>query len=120
MVLLMSPVFAREQPEAAQRFVTAYLRGQRDYYRAFVQNQGDKDEIFQYLRQYTPVADPHLLPRMTTHVVAPNGLMDPRTLNELQDAFVRYGTQQQKVDLNRVTDSSYAERAVQRLGQFAP
>jgi len=39
-VLLMSPVFAREQPNAAQRFVTAYLRGQRNYYRAFVQDQG--------------------------------------------------------------------------------
>ncbi|HZR99987.1 MAG TPA: ABC transporter substrate-binding protein [Chloroflexota bacterium] len=120
MVLLMSPVFAREQPEAAQRFVTAYLRGQRDYYRAFVQDQGGKEEIFQYLQQYTPVADPHLLPRMTTHIVDPNGVMDPRTLNELQDAFVRYGTQQQKVDLGRVIDGAYAERAVQRLGRAAP
>jgi NitT/TauT family transport system substrate-binding protein len=120
MVLLMSPVFAGEQPEAARRFVTAYLRGQRDYYRAFVQNQGDRDQIFQYLQEYTPIADPRLLPRMTTHVVEPNGVMDPHTLNELQDAFVRYGTQQQKVDLGRVIDSSYAEGAVQRLGPMAP
>jgi hypothetical protein len=57
---------------------------------------------------------------MTTHVVDPNGAMDPRTLKELQDAFVRYGTQQQQVDLGRVIDGSYAEQAVQCLGQMAP
>ncbi|HEY7061200.1 MAG TPA: hypothetical protein VII06_06960 [Chloroflexota bacterium] len=73
-----------------------------------------------YSQHYTPVTDPHLLPRMTTHVVDPNGAMDPRTLKELQDAFVRYGTQQQQVDLGRVIDGSYAEQAVQCLGQMAP
>ena len=53
-------------------------------------------------------------------MVDPNGAMGPRTLNELRDAFVRYGTQQHKGDLGRVIEGSYAEQAVQRPGQMAP
>src|SRR5262249_45764081 len=35
-VMVLSPQFAAERPEAARRYMTAYLRGTRDYYRAFV------------------------------------------------------------------------------------
>ena len=35
-VMVISPQFAAEQPEAARRYLTAYLRAVRDYYHAFV------------------------------------------------------------------------------------
>lgn len=117
MTLIMSPVFARDQSEGARRFVTAYLRGQRDYYRAVMKDEGGKDELYQILSQYTPIHDLSLFPRMATHDVNPNGELDPRTIEEQQDYYVRFGTQQQKLDLGRVLDSSYSQYAVDRLGR---
>jgi NitT/TauT family transport system substrate-binding protein len=117
MTMIVSPIFARDQPEGARGFVTAYLRGQRDYYRAIMKDEGGKDELFQILSQYTPIHDLSLFPRMATHDVDPNGVLDPHTVDEQQDYYVRYGTQQQKLDLGRVLDPSYSQYAVERLGR---
>lgn len=119
MVLFMSPTIT-QNPDLGRRFVTAYLRGQRDYYRAFVQNAGGKEEMTQIILQYTPIREARLIERMATHRVDPNGEMDPRTLYELQDYFLRFGSQQQRIDLGRVIDSSYSDYAVSRLGRVAP
>jgi NitT/TauT family transport system substrate-binding protein len=119
MVMFMSPVAARE-PDLGQRFVTAYLRGQRDYYRALLQNAGGREQMIETLLQYTPLRDPALVERAATHRVEPNGEMPPGSLDELQGYFLRYGSQQQRVDLAQVIDPSYAEQAVSRLGRVAP
>jgi NitT/TauT family transport system substrate-binding protein len=118
MTLIMSPVFARDQAEGARRFVTAYLRGQRDYYRAVMKDEGGKDELWQILSQYTPIHDLSLFPRMATHDVDPNGELDPRTIEEQQDYYTRFGTQQRKLDVSRVLDASYSQYAVERLGRI--
>src|SRR5579875_2092971 len=119
-VQLLSPVFAERQPEAARRYVTAWLRGQRDFHHTFVKDAGGREEFYQILQQYTPVKDTRLYPRMTTHLIDVNCEMDPTTLNELQDYYLRYGTLLQRVDLNRVIDRSYCQYAVERLGRIAP
>ncbi|HLH22250.1 MAG TPA: ABC transporter substrate-binding protein [Chloroflexota bacterium] len=119
-VQLLSPVFAERQPEAARRYVTAWLRGQRDFYHTFVKNEGGREEFYQVLQQYTPIKDARLYPRMTTHLIDVNSEMDPTTLNELQDYYLRYGTQLQRVDLSKVIDRSYGQYAVERLGRITP
>ncbi len=119
-VLALSPVFEQQQPEAVRRFVTAWLRGQREYYRAYIKNEVDKTEYNHILSEYTPIHDDALLIRMASSTVEVNDRMDPRTIDELQDYYVRYGTQQQKIDLSRVLDTSYGDYAVQRLGPMAP
>ena len=117
MVLFMSPA---TDPEVGRRFVTAYLRGQRDYYRAIQANEGGRERMIEILLQYTPIREAALLEQMAVHLVEPNGEMDPRTLNELQEYFLRFGSQQQRVDLNRVIDRSYTDYALSRLGRLAP
>jgi NitT/TauT family transport system substrate-binding protein len=120
MNLVMSPVFAQQQPEAARRILVAYLRGQRDYYRTWVKNEGGREEFDQILIKHTPIKEPRLFTRMATHDVDVNGAMDPTVMNEMQDYFVKYGTLPQKVDLSKVIDGSYAEYAVSRIGRLAP
>jgi NitT/TauT family transport system substrate-binding protein len=120
MNLMLSPVFAQQQPEAARRFLVAYLRGQRDYYRTFVKHEGGREEFDQILMRHTPIKEPHLFTRMATHDVDPNGVLDPTVLDQMQDYFVKYSTQPRKVDLSRVLDGSYAEYAVARLGRLSP
>ncbi len=118
MVVMLSPVFARDQADAARRFVTAHLRGQRDYYRAFLKDEGSREEIIHILTKYTQVKDPRLYANMGWHGVDPNGELNTRVLEDMQDYFVRIGTQQQKVDLNKVIDRSYLNYALERIGRI--
>jgi NitT/TauT family transport system substrate-binding protein len=120
LVLLASPRFTQEQPEAAARFVKAWLRGQRDYYRAVIQQEGGAEEIYQILSQHTTIKDPTLFPRIGYHGADPNGDIHPGALDEYQDAFLRYGTQQRRVDFDRLIDRTYLDRAVQELGRIEP
>jgi NitT/TauT family transport system substrate-binding protein len=120
LVMAMSPVFAHQEPEAARRFLVAFLRGARDYHRTFMKNEGGRPEFDAILSKYTPIKDAAMFTRMATHDIEPNGVMDATVMNEVQDYFIKYGTQQQKVDLSKVIDSSYADYAVSRLGRVNP
>jgi NitT/TauT family transport system substrate-binding protein len=57
--LLMSPQFGKDHPDAAQRFVTAYVRGARAYYADWMK-KGDCPSIVQSFVAHTTVKDPAL------------------------------------------------------------
>jgi hypothetical protein len=115
--VVLSPVFAREQPEAVRRFAVAHLRAQRDYWHAFVKDEGGKDEIIQVFTKHTIIKDPALYTRMSMHGVDPNGLIDQQIINDVQDYYLRAGTQREKIDASRLIDRSYVEYALERLGR---
>jgi NitT/TauT family transport system substrate-binding protein len=119
-VLMVADRFAQENPEAARRFVTAHLRAQRDYYRAFVQGQDPalRAEIVRILVEHTNVKDPALYDRMALHAVDPNGAVDPAIVTEVQDWFVGKGVVPVKVDPQRIVDQQYLDYALQRLGRI--
>jgi len=117
--MTVSPGFAQSQPEAAKRFVVAWLRGQRDAWHAFVKKDVPPDGMFQILMNHTPVKDTALLTRMATFTVDPNGEMDLKELQFEADSFLKYGTLKQKVDASKMVDPSYAKAAVERLGSIS-
>ena len=61
--------------------------------------------------------DPALIARPTRTALTPNAAIDPRAVEELQEYFLRLGTQQQRVPVERVTDTSYLQYAPARLGR---
>jgi NitT/TauT family transport system substrate-binding protein len=117
-ILVISPRFAQENPEAARRFVTAYLRGQRDYYRGFQLRQDEalRQQIVQIAVAETPVKEAALYDRMGFHAVEPNGYVDARVVAEMQDWFASKGFIPEPVDVEKIVDRQYLEYAVQRLG----
>ena len=119
-VIMMSPQFAKDNPEAANRFMVAFLRGQRDYFRAFVGNvnQGGRDEIINILTKYTAVTDPKVYANLGMSGADPNGELDDKVLGEMQDYFIANGTQKEKADLSKIIDHTYAQAAVRRLGRM--
>lgn len=119
-VVVISPVFAKEQPEAARRVMYAFLKGQREYLAAFIANTnpGARDEIIQILTRYTALKDPALYAAMGMSGGDPNGAVDLAVLAEMQDYFVKVGTLTQALDVTQVVDPSYAEYAAQRLGKL--
>ncbi|HZS01921.1 MAG TPA: ABC transporter substrate-binding protein [Chloroflexota bacterium] len=117
-VLYASEAFIQENPEAVRRFVTAHLRGQRDYYRAFVQNEADRSEIIQWMIKYTPVKDPAMYDKMRFHGVEPNGYLDPRPIDRYQDFCIEKGILPARVDTAKLIDPQFIEYAVNRLGRW--
>lgn len=119
-VIMMSPQFGKDQPEAANRFMVGFLRGQRDYYRAFVGNvnPGGRDEIINILTKYTAVKDPKVYANLGMSGADPNGDLDDKVLAEMQDYFLANGTQKERADISKIVDHSYAQYAVQRLGKI--
>jgi len=121
--LLVGPRFAQEQREAANRFMVAYIRGQRDFYRAFVDKSdvAGQEPILGFLREYTPfkdVKDTPMLLRAAGNTVDPNNDLLPEVWREAQDFFVKRGSVPTPVDVNQLLDPSYTDYALSRLGRF--
>jgi NitT/TauT family transport system substrate-binding protein len=119
MIILLSPVFERQQPEAVRRFAVAYLRGARDYIEA-MKTDGGREPIIPVMTKYTGLKDPALYARISWPTLDPNGTLDPQVIDTMQDYFVKAGSQQEKQDVNRVVDPAYTRYAADRLGRVAP
>jgi len=109
--LIMSPQFGQEQPEAAQRFVIAFLRGARDY------AAGDRAAILDSLARHAPLRDPRLYPEIGLPSIDPTGEVDPTpSWSAFQDFYLRRGIQDARVDLSEYVDFSLIQAAIRDLG----
>ena len=116
--LTMSPEFAREHPEAAQRFLNAYVRGARAYYFDWMLKQGDSASIVQSFVKHTTIKDPTLYDKIGLPSVDPNVSTDPTpSWNVFQDFFVRQGLQERKIDLSQYVDFTLLNRSLETLGK---
>ncbi|MBV9119088.1 MAG: ABC transporter substrate-binding protein [Chloroflexi bacterium] len=119
--VLMSPVFIKDHPDAAQRYMTGFLRGVREYYQAFSGNGSNRAEIVQILTKTTVVKDPKLYDQMVANngmaLVDPNLTMDQTLTSQMQDYYLQQGTQKDRVDLGQLFDNSFATFAVNQLGK---
>jgi NitT/TauT family transport system substrate-binding protein len=115
--LIGAPAFVQEQPEAAQRFVIAYLRGLREYYHAFNKNDTDKEPVIQSYINHTPFKDPGMYHEMGLPSVEPNGNFDPTpSWTEWQDYFLATGLVPRKIDIGKYVDFTLVNMAVAKLG----
>ncbi len=116
-----SDPFAREQADAARRFMLAYLRAVRYYNDAFVGgDQAKRREVINILTRYTPVTDPALYERMALPGLHPDGALNVASIANDQEIWIQLGLLQTRLDLSQVIDPSFAEAAVQVLGPYRP
>jgi len=115
--MLYSADFARNQTEAARRWMVAYLRGVRDYADAFVKGQG-RDEVIDILIRNTSVKDPAIYRQMTPPYINPNGRVNAAKLAEAQDWFAAHGYVPQKADMAALIDMQFVDYALQTLGEY--
>jgi len=117
--LIISPVFAQSQPEAARRFVTAQMRGQREFWHAFIRKDtpAAQDEIIDVLTKYTPVKEPQQWRETVMPGVGLNGELSDAMVDDFQSYFVKAGSQREKIPISQVVDHSYVEYALERLGR---
>lgn len=118
-VLIVAPVFARERPDVAVRFMVAYLRAVRDYNDAFLKGR-DKEVIIQVLIRETTLKDRRLYDTMGLPGLNPDGYVLTKDLEDQQTWYMDNGYQRQKVDLKSVVDHQFVEHALSRLGRYQP
>ncbi|MBI4321155.1 MAG: ABC transporter substrate-binding protein [Chloroflexi bacterium] len=117
-VLMYGPQFIERQPEAAKRFMVAYIKGIRAYLDGFDKNVG-LDEIIKILTAYTPLKDASVYRKVRGPGFDRNGYIFTQHLIDDQDFFVSQGIMkpEERADMKKLIDDSYVEYALSILGK---
>ncbi|MBI4319570.1 MAG: ABC transporter substrate-binding protein [Chloroflexi bacterium] len=117
-VMLYAPQFMERQPEAARRFLIAYIRGIRDYLDAFDKGV-NKDEVIRIMTKYTNVKDVALYNKMKVPGFDRNGYILTQHLKDDQDFFVSQGliNASEKANIDKLVNYSYLEYALGIVGK---
>ena len=117
--ILYSEAFMRDKPDAARRFMRAYIKGVRFYNTALADSLlagATAEEVISILAEYTAVKDRALLAKITPSGLHPDGRVNVESLQRDIDFYASLGLIQGKITARDVVDMSYAEAAVRELG----
>jgi len=99
------------QPEAARRFMVAYVRGVRDYLSAFFEGK-DTDRAVEDVRR-EGIAVPR---EIIAGGIDPDARLSVASIESILDWWQQVGALPSKPDLRAMTDSQYVDYALSRLG----
>ncbi len=117
-VLLYGPTFAEERADVGRRFMVAYLRAIRDYYRAFFGDGEGRAELLDIIARITNSRDRGLLERLAPSWMDPNGSVNVDSLRAVEEWYRGKGEVTAPVDFDQVVDMSFVNDAVQHLGPY--
>jgi NitT/TauT family transport system substrate-binding protein len=106
--------------DLGRRWMTAYIKGLRDYNDAFGPKKKGYDDVVNVLVKNTSVKDPKIYAQMKPAGLDPNGKLDVASMQEDIDYYVQAGYMKEKPDLAKLVDPSFQEYAVQQLGPYQP
>lgn len=116
-VLFGNQSFVSSHKDAVSRFVTALLRGQREFIADSSATGPAKEELIKSLQAHTQLKDAGLLAQIALPNANPNGAVNPGAIDELQKFFIASGVQQKTVNSNKLFDPAYVDYAMARLGR---
>lgn len=116
-VILYSPVFVKDNPEAAKRWMLAYMKGVR-YYTKALQTKEGKAEIIGILGKYLTVKDPTFYERVIFPYTNPDGYVNAKSVAADLDWYLGAGQVKEKQDLSVIIDNQYVEYAIGKLGKY--
>ena len=121
-VIFFSGKFAKEKPEAAKKFLKAFLRGVRDHNDAlgpdgkFVGAKGE--EIIKILNEYTPIKDPQFYRDFPLAACNPDGTFNIDSLKYDLTVLKREKLIEGEVEVDKVVDLSFLQAALKELGPY--
>jgi NitT/TauT family transport system substrate-binding protein len=116
-VIMYAPHFMRDQPEAARRFAIAYLRGIRDYNRAFTSGER-RDEAIQTLVKHTSIKDPAVIDAMVPPGLNPDGYVNLDGVMAAQEFWRQANLLPATLPAETIVDHSYLDYALGVLGRY--
>jgi NitT/TauT family transport system substrate-binding protein len=122
-VVLYSSAFIKDNPDAAKRFMRAYLRAVREYNDALKDGKiagPNAADVIAILTEYTNIKDPAVYRTITPQGCNPDGAVhEPSLKNDL--AFYKdEGQIKGNVTVEQALDNSFVEAAVKDLGPYKP
>jgi NitT/TauT family transport system substrate-binding protein len=120
-VVLYSGVFAKEQPEAAKKFMRAYIKGVREYNDALKDGKiagKNANEVIAILTEYTAIKDPEVYRSIVPSACDPNGRVNFDSLRKDFAFFKEQDLIKGKVEANEIFDNSFVEAVVRELGPY--
>ena len=120
-VVLYSGSFIKDNPDAAKRFMRAYLRAVRDYNDALKDGRiagPNATEVVDILTEYTPIKDPAVFRAITPHGCNPDGKVSEASLRKDLQFFQDEGQVAGKVSVEQVLDHSFVDAALKDLGPY--
>ncbi len=123
-VTLYSGDFAKNSPDAARRFMRAFLKGVR-YHNDSLNEKGEftgpqGDEVVKILTEYGPFKDPQVYRSFILAFCDPNGELDMASLQEDIAIFQKLKLLEKPVDINKVVDRTFLDWALKELGPYKP
>src|SRR4051812_4920638 len=119
-VLLYSENFLKK-PDAARRFMRAYLRGVRFYNGALQDGRmagPNADEVIAILAESTPINDPAIYKAITPTGMNPDGRVNAKSLADDAAFYREQGLIVGDIKVEQVIDDSFVEAALKELGPY--
>jgi NitT/TauT family transport system substrate-binding protein len=119
-VIMYAGDFAAQHTEAAERYATAYVRGLRDYYNAFVvrRDDADADALAEFIAGYARLPGADLVKRMYPVRFDPDGRVNAESIASDYQYYRDSGQTTAAVDLAKLVDQRFVDYAVARLGAY--
>lgn len=108
----------KDNPDLAQRFFVAMVRGGRQYCQAYHHDASIREEMLDLLVKYGVTTDRALLERAPWQARDPNGRFDVASVLDIQDWFLKHGVIAQSFPVERLIDPRFAAAAARELGPF--
>jgi len=116
--LFFSEAFMRSRPGAAERFLIAFLKGQRAFYDAAVKRKGPMDRVLAAVAKYTRVSDRRSLERALSFTeLDPNGEVKLDMIREDQEWYFQMGLIKAKAAVE-IVDLRFLQSALRVLGPY--
>jgi NitT/TauT family transport system substrate-binding protein len=122
-VLLYGGDFIKKQPQLAQKFMIAYLKGARFYNDALKNGKfagPNAAEVISILTKDSNVKDPALYKQMTPNGIHPDGKLNAASLARDYQFYKEQKYIDGSVKMESVIDTTFANAAVKALGPYQP
>jgi NitT/TauT family transport system substrate-binding protein len=122
-VVLYAGHFIKADPDAARRFMRAWLRAARDYNDALKDGKiagPTAEDIIAILTEYTNIKDPKVYRTITPQGTNPDGHLNVESLKADLAFFKAEGQVKSAVTVDQVVDTRFVEAALKELGPYKP
>jgi NitT/TauT family transport system substrate-binding protein len=116
-VIMVNTDWAKQNRDALQAYVTAYLRGVRDYCNAY-HGGSIRKEMIEAIVRHGSERSPKILNDYPWPSRSPDGRINVASMLDMQRWYVANKFSTANLPAERLVDASYAEAAVKKLGPF--
>jgi NitT/TauT family transport system substrate-binding protein len=117
-VVLFGPELLTQHLDIGRRWMSAYLRGVREYNAAISRNGTRRDELIATLSKWTGVTDADLYARMGFPAIDPDGRVNVDSITDQLSFHRTRGSVTLALESEQVVDTRFADAALQDLGAY--